>query len=42
MLEEIIKTYPDRLEDALNTYQRREKFKKFLLEYQRSKGKHCG
>ncbi|CDW74856.1 UNKNOWN [Stylonychia lemnae] len=42
MLEEIIKTYPDRLEDVFNTYLRREKFKQFLIEYQRSKGKHSG
>eukprot|EP00347_Sterkiella_histriomuscorum_P008388 403345286 len=42
ILEEIVKTYPGRLEDAQNTYNRRETFKRFLVEYQRLHGKSAG
>lgn len=37
-----MKTYPSRLEDAQNTYNRRESFKRYLVEYQRSQGKSAG
>lgn len=37
VLEEVIKTYPDRLESAKNTYDRREEFKTFILDFISSK-----
>ncbi len=33
LLEEVLKTYPDRVENALNTYQRVDGFKSYLSDY---------
>ena len=42
VLEEILKIYPARLESMLNTYQRRESFKRFLSDYQKASLKMQG